>query len=735
MPELIREAARVAVSLREHVSNQFAIDSDNHAANASHQHFNMWLKDILGILGQRQSSKSTEAPTEAPFQDSNNKFTTLEVEEPSVEFLLSKISIAPNEATGKPRLGKEENMEYALATSDEEKGQAVTCLYADFNDIRRQLSLLWEAYRTGDRDLISVSIATNAAFEKAKLIESELVESYPDLSNTHKIFSFLLWVLFDTAMEPDEKFGESDFCMSNAMHEFLFIQVMRRAETLWNFPPHSWDMAALVEGESLLSGGDKYLHGIRSDPAYDCTALVWIYADVWVMREVGASFDILDAFTEHLYLRDYHKPESLTSVLMHAVMLDIQNVLGSNVTLPFEELRACKQAIEHELGPLPVRGDQEPNPLEQNLKTALQRISSVVDQDWISTQARKIPVDQRKVIEQRIRWNALPRARQRLFKLHPLLCGTMLWSVQLAYSQMSLEIANVSKSILASVHLHNALQQTKSLRSDALWTDLEYIIETHSREEFFLGSRPTNLADMIHSWELANGLPPSSNSKESLALFKRDPKQAMLARRNVTRRDPKKLNSPFPLSLAIYLNFVRDRQFRMFLSEVLKSMARRRYLDQQKDEETGRTEGSERTEKEWNKYYTTEFLALSPGEHVMAIANIFSKSERTALRFDYYAMHKSCSKLLVQMMSVTTTNLDESQQSWLHPELTDFLVSAIFKSEAIVMRVTQQDIYEDHLTNGDIFQRAATIMSAHMADDGALVKQKMLKETMANEKA
>lgn len=240
---------------------------------------------------------------------------------------------------------------------------------------------------------------------------------------------------------------------------------------------------------------------------------------------------------------------------------------------------------------------------------------------------------------------------------------------------------------------------------------------------------------MIHSWELANGLPPSSNSKESLALFKRDPKQAMLARRNVTRRDPKKLNSPFPLSLAIYLNFVRDRQFRMFLSEVLKSMARRRYLDQQKDEETGRTEGSERTEKEWNKYYTTEFLALSPGEHVMAIANIFSKSERTALRFDYYAMHKSCSKLLVQMMSVTTTNLDESQQSWLHPELTDFLVSAIFKSEAIVMRVTQQDIYEDHLTNGDIFQRAATIMSAHMADDGALVKQKMLKETMANEKA
>lgn len=52
MPGLIREAARVAVSLREHVSGHFASRSSNHSANVSHQHFNICLKGVLGILGQ-----------------------------------------------------------------------------------------------------------------------------------------------------------------------------------------------------------------------------------------------------------------------------------------------------------------------------------------------------------------------------------------------------------------------------------------------------------------------------------------------------------------------------------------------------------------------------------------------------------------------------------------------------------------------------------------------------------
>lgn len=123
--------------------------------------------------------------------DLNNRFASLEVEEPNLDGAAFEraTSDQPLPSTSS---SKGKGVSYATKAQEEEKYLAIFCLYEDLNRLRRRICGMWTEYRLGTADLVSVSLGTNIALEHGTYLEREFLERYPDLDTSHKIMVALL---------------------------------------------------------------------------------------------------------------------------------------------------------------------------------------------------------------------------------------------------------------------------------------------------------------------------------------------------------------------------------------------------------------------------------------------------------------------------------------------------------------------------------------------------------------
>lgn len=83
-------------------------------------------------------------------------------------------------------------------TTNEDKFMALFCLFEDLNNMHRDISCLWKDYRNHKGDLVSVSLATNAAIEMTETLEFTRHEHYPDFNSAHAIMFAIVRAIIET---------------------------------------------------------------------------------------------------------------------------------------------------------------------------------------------------------------------------------------------------------------------------------------------------------------------------------------------------------------------------------------------------------------------------------------------------------------------------------------------------------------------------------------------------------
>ena len=124
-------------------------------------------------------------------RDLDNMFSALELEEPSIEFLMNQAANAVVPPTPAPQT----STVYNIKDEKTEQYMATYCFYNDLHHLRRKIAQLWTDYRLRKSDLVSVSLATNSAFELAFYLETSLRDSFPELSSGLKICAAPLKIL------------------------------------------------------------------------------------------------------------------------------------------------------------------------------------------------------------------------------------------------------------------------------------------------------------------------------------------------------------------------------------------------------------------------------------------------------------------------------------------------------------------------------------------------------------
>jgi hypothetical protein len=76
---------------------------------------------------------------------------------------------------------------------------------------------------------------------------------------------------------------------------------------------------------------------------------------------------------------------------------------------------------------------------------------------------------------------------------------------------------NSATTVISIAHLHNAVQIEGYLPKSNPWKDLDFVLNTHSSQDIFVGDRPTNPEDYAKRMSLSQGV-----SLETFAKNRRD---------------------------------------------------------------------------------------------------------------------------------------------------------------------------------------------------------------------
>lgn len=172
------------------------LDKDS---DTSHGYFIGILEKVRSVLQTRMVPTPTSA--EAQNEHFSNRFTTLELQEPSEEFLNAPDVVRPSNAEG-------DNATYEMEQETEFKDlvNALSMIIGDLNRIRLYVKSIWSKYKSGFFELTAAAIATNTAIDLGRNLTEDLVPSL----ELHGGIGVALGVLFElTALRQGHDIGNN----------------------------------------------------------------------------------------------------------------------------------------------------------------------------------------------------------------------------------------------------------------------------------------------------------------------------------------------------------------------------------------------------------------------------------------------------------------------------------------------------------------------------------------------
>jgi hypothetical protein len=208
---------------------------------------------------------------------------------------------------------------------------------------------------------------------------------------------------------------------------------------------------------------------------------------------------VLDELTDGLRSTFVDKIVPLWVAYAAQIFVDIHNVLQENVRRGLSQLQASGTQIASNLkeyhSNTPVTSANWP----AFSKAAIRHLDELINR-WILGDA----LDQvkRKSPES----SGFPAEPFALFKRHPLLCGLFQFKLYTYLQYISMELLGAWGSVFYVAHVYEACRQGGYLKH--IWSDMELVMDVHSRRRIFAGRVPQNLPESLKCMVLTLGVSP-----------------------------------------------------------------------------------------------------------------------------------------------------------------------------------------------------------------------------------
>ena len=213
-----------------------------------------------------------------------------------------------------------------------------------------------------------------------------------------------------------------------------------------------------------------------------------------------------------------------------------------------------------------------------------------------------------------------------MLKAHPLLCGSIMYWLELSLQEFFISLSNCYDSILVRGHLYNAARQM-GLYQDS-WKDMVFLIKCHTPQRLFVGEPPKRQEDFLKRLQLVLGFSATNFGKNRRNIEVRG-SSADLRNRRLRKTSP------------IY-DIFRNRYC------TLDSFAD---LSRQKIDAVVAIVAQEHPDFDHIKDYADQWRKTRKlkSSELLTILGVALTDENIHLRFDYISMHIKCATFLMGM--------------------------------------------------------------------------------------
>jgi hypothetical protein len=450
---------------------------ESEASDKSHQYFIGILVKIRGIF--ERVNYTLDPSTPIPTQ---NQFTELSDESEDDAEDVPDIDI-PRVVSSNPNMSFEPEMVIMEAIN------AIVMFLGDMERTRVYLGGLWKDYKSGKIDLITASVTTNTAIDLLQRPHDELMRRVmPVFGNDfQRMIIMTFGVLrghtsdrldtdlpnFDLVDDQDIELGKIyDFMMLPLVQVFVDLadKINSGAQPFPNSGQYGkYDPNADFSKLSFRSRWQQYYILLSKMFPNICFLLMAVGGD----DQVKYGWD-MDGVIRLMSQFANTKEISFHLTFTIRIYMDINFILGSDTNrgryylhetaVRMIETLEQRPSVE---GPIPhfrwtTRNDQIVSKLLGQASAAVVIVSM-----------------------------GLP-----LLERHPLLCGLIVFRLQMAYQDTGMALANTFASIQSAAHLYEACRhsgQPTGKKPLPRWPDMDLVLELHGKEQTFGGDVPTTI--------------------------------------------------------------------------------------------------------------------------------------------------------------------------------------------------------------------------------------------------
>jgi len=529
IPVEVTRLLKSCVSLRLKASRQFAAASDTN--DDSHRYFIDVLIKIRDLFEQAITKSIASPPSDAsaeanavPSAKANavpeplsNKFAALAVDdfeedaEDVPDIQLPGVASSPDTTSFEPEMSLGEAV------------NAVVIFLDDMERTREYIIALWRDYKLEKVDLITAAVTTNTALELMKKPHDDFVQRVMPVFNHD--FQKMVWLTF------------------------IALRGLSTGNPNWDMPSYnevnSRDIKLARVYDFLMIPFISTLNGF-TDLIHDNTVPV-CRAGHWGIYDPTANFGkmpflerweqyqilLAESFTDMYFLlglgdprQQLPNPLPISGSPQGANMFFVDETLvmtdkfikTKEVSFRFAFAMRVLIDINFTLGPAANRGRQLLNNTAENMVKCLKSRSSVEGSDpprnWDSH--NEVIID-RFIVEakwfaefdlrQLKRWPGCGNANWLLLERDPLLCGLLVFRLQMEYQDIGFKLSNTWASIMYAAHLYEACRHSGSLPGEPLpeWQDIELVLDIHGKEQAFGGKIPKTIDESNSAYQLVAG--------------------------------------------------------------------------------------------------------------------------------------------------------------------------------------------------------------------------------------
>lgn len=479
---------RKTIRLRKAFSKRFAhlFQSTTSKAVDGHQHFVSVLEEVyktlLGSQKQATDDKIEHRMACTSVEETTNMFASLALHGSEEDETLAEaeeqelnLILAAKTHTAIIEIDDDQDETEALF--------ALFCMAEDLHEIRNYLRSLWHTYASNSLALTTAAVVTNTAIDFSNQVVGEFLTRFPRFKSYTQIQNFMI----DKAAKFSGK--TSSQILPDRVSDFLFLNSLRTFEKLLpviqkhSIPVYNGAFGEYTPGLRPSSRMEKEIN--------DMLLILEIFPHFCALTYADRPLPGLDELSKTFI--DFYRTKEITVALVFGsqILLDIHYALDDFAQ---ESLGECKTTGQQSLDLIRyIQSTPSMFSNSQNL-AVLKQLESFVQECILgdivgSTVQRVVP---RQYVIQSVASTTTP---QYLLKNHPLLCGTMMFSLQLQNHEMVETFVMATGSVIQSTHLINLLQQNKYTLMR--WPLLDEYVQIYSPECLFAGPVPVSPEDCL----------------------------------------------------------------------------------------------------------------------------------------------------------------------------------------------------------------------------------------------